>query len=89
MRIGKLGIAALPFETFAEIGLKIKSKSPLRPTFVTSLANGAEKYLPTPEQRELGGYETRLGTNRVEKQASVKVTRAPLDLLADVAAPQP
>ena len=89
VRIGKLGVAALPFETFAETGLEIKSKSPLRPTFAMSLANGAEKYLPTPEQHELGGYETWLGTNRVEKQASVKVTRALLDLLADVAAPQP
>ena len=89
VRIGKLGIAALPFETFAEIGLEIKGKSPLQPTFVMSLANGAEKYLPTPEQHELGGYETWLGTNQVEQQASVKVTRALLDLLAGVAAPQP
>ena len=47
------------------------------------------KYLPTPEHRELGGFETRRGTYRVEKQASVEVNRALLDLLADVAAPQP
>lgn len=47
------------------------------------------KYLPTPDQPESGGSETWRGTNRVEKQASIKVTRALLDLLAEVAAPQP
>ena len=51
----------------------------------TELANGAEKYLPTPEHHELGGYETWLGTNQVERQASVKITAALLDLLAEVA----
>ncbi len=89
VRIGNLGIVALPFETFVEIGLDLKSKSPLQPTFIIELANGAEKYLPTPEQHELGGYETWLGTNRVEKQASVKLTQALLDLLTSVAPNRP
>ena len=39
-------------------------------TFVIELANGAEGYLPTPEHHALGGYETWLGTSRVETQAS-------------------
>ena len=86
---GDLGIAALPFETFVEIGLELKGKSPLQPTFVIELANGAEKYLPTPEQHALGGYETWLGTNQVEKQAAVKVSQALLDLLASVAPNRP
>ena len=89
VRIGDLGIAALPFETFVEIGLELKRKSPLQPTFVIELANGAEKYLPTPEQHALGGYETWLGTNQVEKQAAVKVSQALLDLLASVAPNRP
>ena len=59
-----------------------------RASAATAKGNPA-KYLPTPEQHELGGYETWLGTNRVEKQAAVKVTRALLDLLAAVAAEQP
>lgn len=58
LRIGKLGIVALPFETFVETGLSIKRLSPIQPTFVIELANGAEGYLPTPEHHLLGGYET-------------------------------
>ena len=73
IRIGDLGIAALPFETFVETGLAIKSASPLQQTFVISLANGAEGYLPTPEHHALGGYETWLGTSRVEIKASEKI----------------
>ena len=36
---------------------------------------------PTPEQHSLGGYETWMGTNRVEKQASVKITKTLLKML--------
>jgi len=35
---------------------------------------GGMAYLPTPRQHDLGGYETWLGTNRVEREASVKIT---------------
>ena len=72
-RIGDLGIAAIPFETFAEIGLELKSKSPFKQSFTISLANGSYGYLPTPEQHEMGGYETWLGTNRVEKKPSRRI----------------
>ena len=78
-RVGEVGIAAIPFEVFAETGLEIKQKSPFRPTFVVSLANGTNGYLPTPPQHKLGGYETWLGTNRVEPEASVKIVDALLD----------
>lgn len=72
-RIGDLGIAAIPFETFTETGLAIKAASPFKTTFTIELANGGYGYLPTPEQHQLGGYETWLGTNRVEKEASRKI----------------
>ena len=71
--IGDLGIVALPFETFVETGLAIKGASPFQETLVVSLANGAEGYLPTPEHHALGGYETWLGTSRVEIQASERI----------------
>ena len=48
MRIGDLSIAAIPFETFAETGLKIKEKSPFADTFTIELANDSRGYLPTP-----------------------------------------
>jgi hypothetical protein len=58
VRIGDLGIAAFPAEVFAITGLKIKTQSPLRHTFNIELANGAEGYIPPPEQHALGGYTT-------------------------------
>ncbi len=73
LRIGDLAIAAIPFETFAETGLAIKQQSPAGQTFTIELANGSYGYLPTPEQHRLGGYETWLGTNYVEEQASEKI----------------
>jgi len=81
LRIGDLAIATSPFETFAETGLEIKSRSPWKPTFTIELANGGYGYLPTPEQHRLGGYETWLGTNRVEVQASRKMTEELVSML--------
>jgi hypothetical protein len=78
--IGGLGIAAIPFETFTQTGLDIKAKSPFKPTFTIALANGNFGYLPTPEQHQLGGYETWLGTNKVEINASEKIVNELLAL---------
>jgi len=75
-RIGDHVIASAPFEVFAETGLEIKDKSPFQHTFIIELANGEYGYLPTPEQHELGGYETWISTNRVEKQTTVKMVEA-------------
>ena len=69
-RIGDLGIAAIPFEVFAETGLEIKARSPFKRSFTIGLANGGYGYLPTPEQHQVGGYETWLSVNKVEKDAS-------------------
>jgi hypothetical protein len=90
-RLGELGIAAIPFEVFTETGLEIKYRSPFRDTFTIELANGGYAYLPTPHHHELGGYETWLGTNRVEQAASRKITNQVLDLLTHIAplAPAP
>lgn len=82
IRIGDLGITALPFETFTQTGLDLKAKSPFKPTFTISLANGTYGYLPTPEQHRLGGYETWLSTNRVEVNATTKIVDELLRLLS-------
>ena len=84
VRIGELGIFAIPFEVFSEIGLELKARSPLKPSFTIELANGGYGYLPTPEQHKLGGYETWLGTNKVEEQASVKIVDALLEMAAEL-----
>ncbi|MGD8236941.1 MAG: neutral/alkaline non-lysosomal ceramidase N-terminal domain-containing protein [Armatimonadota bacterium] len=80
-RIGDLAITAIPFEVFAEIGLELKEKGPLGQTFTISHANGSYGYLPTPRHHKLGGYETWLGTNVVEVQASTKIVRSLLSMM--------
>ena len=86
LRIGTLGIAATPTETFVETGLFIKKASPLRPTFTIELANGYNGYLPTLEQHSLGGYETwRARSSYLAVTAEPKVRRTLLEMLKEVA----
>jgi len=79
-RLGDLAVNAIPFEVFTDIGLEIKKETPFEKTFTISLANGSFGYLPTPEHHQLGGYETWLGTNRVEFEASRKIAATILEL---------
>jgi hypothetical protein len=61
IRIGKGGICAIPNEVFAITGLHLKvfaGLSSLSPAMVIELANGAEGYIPSREQHDLGGYTT-------------------------------
>ena len=85
IRIGELAVVANPCETFVEIGLEIKKKSPLKHTFTIELANGYNGYLPTPEQHALGGYETwRARSSYLEVNASHAIRAAWLELLKEV-----
>lgn len=85
-RIGDLGIATIPYETFTETGLRIKKESPFQDSFTIELANGAGGYLPTPAQHQLGGYETWFGTNRVQLDASEIITKALLEMMKELKA---
>lgn len=58
IRIGGLNIHAIPNEVFAITGLKLKLQSPFETVMNIELANGAEGYIPPPEQHRLGGYTT-------------------------------
>lgn len=80
IRIGDLAIAGIPFEVFAETGLELKERIPFPESFTIELANGSYGYLPTPEQHRLGGYETWLGTNFVQLDATVKIVDKLLEM---------
>jgi hypothetical protein len=85
LRVGALGITAIPNEVFAITGLKIKAHSPLQPTFNIELANGAEGYIPPPEQHTLGGYTTwPARTAALEVEAEPKIVESVLQLLEKV-----
>ena len=83
-KIGDLGVGGVPFEVFSETGVEIKEKSPFKKTFTIELANGYFGYLPPPEQHELGGYETWYNTNKVEKQASVKIVSKLMNMFQEL-----
>ena len=86
VRIGDLGITAMPNEVYALTGLKIKRQSPLPTTFNVSLANGACGYIPPPEQHALGGYTTwPARTASLEVEAEPKIVAGILRLLEQLA----
>jgi neutral ceramidase len=86
VRIGDIAVCAIPFEAFVEIGLELKRRSPFAQTMVIGLANGRHGYLPTLQHHQLGGYETWLGTNVVQEDASVLMTEALLGMLGELKA---
>jgi len=85
LRVGDLGITALPNEVFCLTGLKLKARSPFPLTMNIELANGAEGYIPPPEQHALGGYTTwPARTAGLEIEAEPKITAAVVGLLEKV-----
>jgi len=89
LRIGDVCIGTLPCETFCEIGLDFKRRSPIRNAFLVSLSHGYFGYLPTSKQVALGGYETWLGTNQLEREASDNLLKVLLEMAEEVKAKEP
>jgi len=86
IRIGGLGITAIPNEVYGITGLKLKAQGPLVPTFNIELANAAQGYIPPPDQHALGGYTTwPARTAGLEVEAEPKIADALLGLLENVA----
>lgn len=86
IRVGELGITAIPNEVYGITGLKLKGRSPFDLTMNIELANGSEGYIPPPEQHALGGYTTwPARTAGLEVQAEPKIVAAVLKLLEQVA----
>lgn len=86
IRIGDLGIAAIPCEVYGSTGLAIKAASPFGTTMNISLANGGEGYIAPPEQHKLGGYTTwRARTSCLEELAEPKIKAAIVGLLVEAA----
>ena len=85
LRIGDIGIATTPCETYAVTGLKIKAASPLPNNLVIELANGGDGYIPPPEQHPFGGYNTWPARSAgLEVQAEPKIAEAAIALLEQV-----
>jgi neutral ceramidase len=89
LRIGEVCIGTLPCEVFAETGLEFKRRSPLKPAFLVELSHGSFGYLPTPRQFDLGGYETWLGTSRLERTTSEKLMAQLLEMATEMKTASP
>ena len=89
LRIGDLGVTAIPNEVYALTGLKLKKQSPFASTFNIELANGAEGYIPPTEQHALGGYTTWAArTAGLEVEAESKIVEMLLGLMEEVSGQQ-
>jgi neutral ceramidase len=82
--LGDAVLATMPCEIFCEIGLEFRDRSPLQPAAMISLSHGYFGYLPTPRHHDLGGYETWIGTNRLERETSVKLLDELLAMVAEI-----
>jgi len=86
LRIGDIGIATTPCETYAITALKLKAASPFPNTMVIELANGGDGYIPPPEQHLFGGYNTWAARSAgLEVQAEPKIVEADLGMLERLA----
>jgi hypothetical protein len=86
LRLGDIGIATTPNETYAITGLKIKAASPLPHNMVIELANGGDGYIPPPEMHAWGGYNTWTARSAgLEVNAEPKITAAAIEMLEKVA----
>lgn len=85
VRLGELGITAIPNEVYGITGLKLKRRSPLTATINLELANGATGYIPPPEQHRLGGYTTwPARTAGLVEEAEPRIVETLLSLLETV-----
>jgi len=85
IRIGELGITALPGEIYGITGLEIKARSPFVPTFNIGLANGNFGYIIPEEQHRLGGYNSwRARSSCLEVNAEAIVRQTAIDLLKEL-----
>lgn len=83
MRLGSVGLVAIPVEPFAEIGAVVKARSPFAATLFSGYSNGYYGYLPTREAYDEGGYE--VTTSPYLPEAAAMVVDAAVDALAALA----
>ncbi len=83
LRIGTSLFGAIPAEYFSQHALRIKEQSPVRDTFVVSLANGWLGYIPHRQAFDrIGGHEsTWCISSKMEPAAGDLMADAMLDLI--------
>jgi hypothetical protein len=81
LTLGPVTFLAWPAEVVCELGIDLKERSPLRPTYALGYANGYLGYIPTPEMHREGGYEAQAAAHLADDAGLVLVEES-LRLLA-------
>lgn len=85
LRIGDGAVAGTPGETFAQLGIDIKQRSPFAVTAAAELCNDIVGYIPTLEAFRQGGYETfRSRWVRVKPGSGEKLVDELVDMLGSL-----
>lgn len=84
IRIGEVALLGVPLELFADVGLRVKERSPFAVTHVSGYSNGAYGYLPNRQAFEEGGYE--VDATYFLPGADEALVEGMLDVLAELAA---
>lgn len=85
MRLGPAGLVGMPGEIFVELAREVQHDSPLDPTRVIGLTNGAFGYIPTAAAFEEGGYETGYRSARFEPVTGQRWAQAAIECLKQLA----
>lgn len=84
IRIGDVCIGMNGAETFAEMGMDFRKRSPFSKSFMVELTDGCYGYMPTERHYALGGYETWLSINLLEEKAATKVMEGILQMAEEM-----
>jgi neutral ceramidase len=71
VRIGEGLLVTAPGETFAELGMAVKERSPAVPTIFCGYTNGMVGYIPSEDEYRFGGHEPVLGNRAAGAPAVV------------------
>jgi neutral ceramidase len=81
LRLGPIGLVGMPGEIFVELAREVQHESPLDPTRVIGLTNGALGYIPHAAAYAEGGYESGYRSARFEARTGHRWAEAAVALL--------
>lgn len=82
IRIGELAFVTAPGEVFGSYGIQIKEASPYASTFVLTLCNGHNGYIPNEHAHDYGCYESHSGN--FTRQTGSEMVQAYLSMLRNM-----
>jgi hypothetical protein len=85
LRLGPIGLVGMPGEIFVELAREVQHGSPLDPTRVIGLTNGALGYIPHAAAYAEGGYESGYRSARFEPRNGHRWAETAVQLLKGLA----